>query len=370
MANFLKSPTDNHLFYNKKVLLIYFLTITIFISKIYSQKSVWSVKNPFEITSFIQNKGQFDDDKITKEKILFATNQMGMDVLFTNSGVYYVVRKQKKDDNEKEEKKENIEIETSILHYQFLNCNLNAEITSENKVNDYYTYIDKKSTNTLHPSTIKADAFKKIIYKNIYPNIDVEFVIPEKGGIKYSFILHPGANPNLIKMQYENTKNVFLSKNGDLEIGFKKEKIIDQHPYSFYLNSKSTIKTDFVLKNNMISFQLENYDSKQTIIIDPWTINPSFSGTNSGFDISKDANNDVYVSGGSPPYYVKKFNSTGTLLWTYTFSSSTPYYGSHCLDNSGNCFISYGPWIGSTSSKLNSAGVVLYHNTFVTSWYP
>ncbi|HYG53606.1 MAG TPA: hypothetical protein VD905_22110 [Flavobacteriales bacterium] len=45
-----------------------------------------------------------------------------------------------------------------------------------------------------------AKAFAKITYPDIYPGIDLEFIIPDSGiGLKYNYLVHPGGDPSLIK---------------------------------------------------------------------------------------------------------------------------------------------------------------------------
>jgi len=358
------------------------LSFSLFSQQTKISNSIWNVEDPFKTNVFIENKGQFDDAELTNEKIWFGTNQMGMNIAFTNTGIYYRIQKYKNSyDKEKEgkpseEPKETKEekLITSVLYQKFLGANTNVIISAEDKASDYNTYVDKKSSNALYPNTIIANGFKKIIYKNIYPNIDLEYTIHQKGGLKYSFILHPGADASLIQMQYKHSKKIALNSSNDLEITYNKEKIIDHKPYSFYQNSKSAIKSSFAINNNIVSFTLENYDNSKTVIIDPWIINPLFTTTNSGYDIAKDATNNVYVSGGDPPYALKKFSPAGALLWTYNYPFTTfgnYYYGDFCLDNSGNIFIGYGLWNGQISKKLNAAtATVIFHNTAGSPSYP
>jgi hypothetical protein len=79
----------------------------------------------------------------------------------------------------------------------WLNANYNAQVIAEGMVQNYFTY---PADNTPNATTIIANAYEKITYKNLYPNIDVEYIIPkDKDGIKYSLILHPGADLPLCK---------------------------------------------------------------------------------------------------------------------------------------------------------------------------
>src|SRR5258706_13994889 len=87
------------------------------------------------------------------------------------------------------------------LHMEWVGANPKAEVVAEEKVSHYYTY----PVNSASAGTIKADAYKKIIYKNLYPGLTVDYIMPDdKRGLKCSVILHPGADVSLIRMKYSN----------------------------------------------------------------------------------------------------------------------------------------------------------------------
>ena len=74
-------------------------------------------------------------------------------------------------------------------------------------------------------------SFKKIIYRNLYPDIDVEYVFHPEDGIKYSLILHPGADISKVKMICSNP--LLQIENGDLQIHTKFGNITDHAPVTF-----------------------------------------------------------------------------------------------------------------------------------------
>ncbi len=78
--------------------------------------------------------------------------------------------------------------------------------------------------------TIIAHAFKKITYKNIYPNTDVVFEFPkDSSGVEYSFILYPGADAEKIKLSFPGNQNLELINNS-IEIESSFGKVIDHQP--------------------------------------------------------------------------------------------------------------------------------------------
>ncbi|HEY4798310.1 MAG TPA: hypothetical protein VII99_04450, partial [Bacteroidia bacterium] len=339
------------------------------------EKKVWS-HDPFDQKVFIENKGQFplcgEKGKIAGDKIRYGIRNKGVDIYFTASGVTFRRDEAIKLTEEQEEKLEaknagnrkkskTSRFKNYFLYMEWLNANPNAEITQEQEVENYFTYADLKKNNG--NSFLRANAFKKIIYKNIYPHIDIEYFFSEnQEGIKYNVVLHPGANPGDIQMKYEGAKNIALDAEGNVVIASAFGKFIDHAPFVFE-EGGGGINSSFVVRKNTVTFELQNYNANKKIVIDPWTTIPTFSGTNSAYDIDWDNLGNVYLLGGVWPFQEVKINNTGSIQWTFTCNSFTdlsdPMYGDFCVNrNCGTSFIGEG-LSGSPGShiiKVNNLG--------------
>jgi gliding motility-associated-like protein len=334
-----------------------------------AEKIRWQ-SDPFEHKVFVENKGQLDGmNGLKRSSIRYAVMSEGVAIYFTSQGLTYrhdeyrASASSKATEKEREEHKP--ESISQFVHMEWEGADPNAEIIPEDKASYYFMYPD-----------IKASAFKKIIYKNIYPNIDVEYTFPEdKPGIKYSIILHPGADPSLVKMKYSGVENMFADAEGNVRIQSPFGEFIDHAPRTFYAADHATIPSSFTIKNNIVSFALPSPLSPGRgdggeVVIDPWTTNPNFPGFNAAYDIDYDYAGNVYVYGGqysgSNYYQEIKLNSAGVIQWVFT---TTPfnyagYYGDFAVDaNSGSSYIAEGlnipssPNPGSRMLKLNAAGV-------------
>ena len=175
-----------------------FFVLLFFNSALSAQKTKWTGSDA-EQKIFIENKGQFDGkDGLNDSKIFFAFIQNGFEIYFTPNGLTYrhdEIEQLSAHDREKSEKKHSEEfipkITPHFVHMEWQGANTNASIVAEENVSYYFTYPNEKDPSG--NSSLKATAYKKIIYKNIYPNIDVEYFFPQnREGIKYSLILHPG----------------------------------------------------------------------------------------------------------------------------------------------------------------------------------
>ncbi|MFZ4400152.1 MAG: gliding motility-associated C-terminal domain-containing protein [Bacteroidales bacterium] len=329
----------------------------------------WTTDNPFKTDVFVENYGQFDEWVKSSLPIKYAINNHDK-FFFSNQGVIIKLEKIEKlseEEKEKQEKEGNkeskVKRQINYVAMNWVGCNSDAEIIASEISEAYYTFGEKGYEN------VKAKGFKKILYKNIYPNIDVEYSIPEKGGIKYKLILHPGADVKLIKMNYSgDLKKMKRKHNGNIIIRTAAGDICDHAPESYYEETNSKITSEFLLKGNTVSFQFPGLDlsvKSKTIIIDPWTTTPvSLLSNNVALDIDFDYFGNVYVSGGSGPFKLAKYSVTGNLIWTFTNPSTwmSDFYSKFCiLPYSGTTLIGEafsGSNPGNHILKISNAGIL------------
>ena len=345
-------------------------------------QSKWTV-SPFDQKVFIENKGQFNGENGNEsKKILFETKSGGVDLCFTANGLTYKhdesvarMREEKealekgqpnRKENEEEEERETMKSIPSYFSIEWVGSNPNTEIIAEEPVSFYYTYGSAgKDAN----STIKANAYKKIIYKNLYPGIDAEYVFPsDSSGIKYSLILHPGANPSVIKMKYEDASAISLDSYGNVVIKSSFGKFIDHAPRIFYKDNGKPIASSFSIDNNVVSFLfsrkagLKGSQGGLEVIIDPWITNPTFTGYNAAYDVNYDLNGNVYVFGSFSDFQLAKLNNVGVIQWIYNVTGFTSIlYGDFAVDEiNGTSYLTEGyegiAGAGARIFKVNTFG--------------
>lgn len=239
---------------------------------------------------------------------------------------------------------------------EWVGANINCELKSEEEVVEYTVVYDKSSKVTHF-----AKEYKKLIYKNIYPNIDVEYQIDGDGcKQEYSVILWPGADLSQLRMRYSGDVKLHLNEKGELILNVRNHEIKEEVPLTFYDENKNEIKSHFVLKGNEVSFALENYDKSKKVVIDPW-VNTGVTDNAVPHRIERDAAGNIYVLsyyGGMYNYKntnaLEKYNSSGALLWTYNM----PMVGfcEMAVDQQGNIYYSF---VGAPG-KLNTNGTVIY----------
>ncbi|MDF2449864.1 MAG: hypothetical protein K0R26_2368 [Bacteroidota bacterium] len=339
----------------------------------------WTKKFEFQ-KSFIENKGQFVIPASfgNDAPVLFAVDHGGTKIYFTKKGIIYTfieTTKKKKDAREMErerreefrnpdehmrhEKEEHqLNVKDDQVNMFWHGGNPDVEIEGAELTSDYHSYsLMQEGGGIRNINNIKG--YRKITYKSIYPKIDVEYIFSDKEGLKYSVILHPGADPSNIKMVYDS--QVSLKGNGNIHIRTKLGDIIDHAPLTFLNDNKSsTIPSAFVKSGKTVSFQLGNYDNSKTVIIDPWTQTPAFTNNwDCVWECEKDGAGNVYLIGGTSPLQLLKYNAAGAIQWTYnTPYDTTSWLGTFATDNAGISYVTNGTSAG--IQKVSTAGGLIW----------
>lgn len=141
--------------------------------------------------------------------------------------------------------------------------------------------------------------FGAITYKNVYPNIDVRYY-SSSGNLKYDFIVRPGGNPQNIALYYDGPKLSIKDKN--LIISTPVGEVKELYPYSYqsYDGKPKEISSQFVVKENTVTFSVKDYNKLQTLIIDPSIIFSTFSGStaqNWGYTATPGPDGSLYGGG-------------------------------------------------------------------------
>jgi gliding motility-associated-like protein len=327
--------------------------------------TTWLTEDFFSQKVFIENNGQFDGRTGSrKEKVLFATRVGGLDLYFTTSGIVYrydefIPREEARgDDREEEEHETEFDMNSKYFRVTWENSNPQVHPEATEEAGFYYTYGMPGN------QCIKANAFRKLVYHDLYPGIDAVYILPEEGGIKYTLTVHPGADLSQVKLAYHDAAPLAIAPNGDCIMQSSFGEFRDHAPISFYEETDEEVSVRFSREKNAIRFQVSNYDPAKTLVIDPWTTSPGFATFNKGYNVAYDFAGNVYCYGGGAPYQLIKLNSSGALLWVYNATTFTVnggggfYLGDFCVDPvSQSVYIGEG-WQpnGARVIKLNQQG--------------
>lgn len=210
-----------------------------------------------------------------------------------------------------------------------------------------------------HVSNVKA--FRKVYYRNVYPNVDVEFVTGNNS-FKYNIHLYPGANPDQVKLIVEGADGMHL-ENGQIVIHSSVENVRENIPVS-YVSANGVITekdVQFELDGNTIGFSTENWDKNEYVVIDPEVVFSTYSGSsadNFGFTATYDNDGNLYA-GGITTSPTMAFDPNGRYPATTGAFDVTYNGGFSSMDNV------YGFACDITISKYSADGSTLLYATYL-----
>ncbi len=278
------------------------------------------------------------------------------------------------------------------LDVELIGANKNAELVTEDKQEYTENYYLPQC-----PDGATAHSYSRIIYKNVYPNIDwviytnSKFKIQnsKEGAIidhqssisnelKYDFIVHPGGDYRDIQIRYNGATKIEL-KDGALVATTPFGSISENAPYTYDADTKKEITSKFVLNGNLLSYNIiPPSGDGRGFVIDPTLRWATYCGgsAHDGFThLVTDTAGNVYLSGisasttniatsgayqatcgGGYDAVAAKFNSAGIPQWiTYYGSTGDEQFRGIALDAAGNIFLA-GPT--GSSSGIATAGAV------------
>jgi len=331
--------------------------------------------------NFIENKGQLVDmHEQLRPDILFTGDGAGAKVYLRKIGVSYVMTKyeglQEGDENPAHLlnatdpiQENDVTVKMHRIDMDFIGCNSNAAVLKQQAVEGYNNYYYAQCQNGI--TNVKG--YNKVVYQNMYNNIDVVYYGSKEKGVKYDIIVKPGGDANNIKIEYSGAESIEL-EGRTLKVESSLGTITESIP-RVYQNINGEIvdvKAEYVLNGTVLNFRLSDFSTNYPLIIDPaanWITYYGGSDIDQSNRIVNDQSGNVLVTGKTTTLnfpvsvgafqttlgntartwdaFVLKFNSTGSRLW------ATYYGGDHrdisngiISDGNGNVIIA-----GLTSSS-------------------
>lgn len=313
---------------------------------------------------FIENKGQVTDENGNlRSDIDFKVTAQGLNIFVQPGRIHYQWSKPHSAD------KDDMSIDIYRMDVELVGANTNAHATKEARDDYYEQYYGKPG----FPDGIMAETYRKVTYKNIYPNIDWVLYNTD-GHLKYDFIVHPGGNPQDIKFKYNGSDNVEITPDGDIVAHTPYGSITEEKPYSYNPDTKEVIASSAVFASNgQLQFNLADYTG--TVVIDPeieWCTYYGGPDQEAGYTVVTDTSGGAYLGGyttsslnvaisghqttygGSRDAFVVRFSKTCSRLWaTYYGGTGDDFFFASTIDTLG---FTYFAGITKTTSGMASIG--------------
>lgn len=141
--------------------------------------------------------------------------------------------------------------------------------------------------------------FGQIIYKNLWPGIDLVYS-GKTDQLKYAFIVHPGADPDQIRLQYSGVTSLSVKASGALEVVTPAETFEDGVPLAF--QGADEVSMRYALHGDAgFGFALGAYDVTRTLVLDPTIVMYcgyiGGSSTEVVTGVAVDGDGNLYVAG-------------------------------------------------------------------------
>ncbi|HEV3470380.1 MAG TPA: SBBP repeat-containing protein [Pyrinomonadaceae bacterium] len=242
--------------------------------------------------------------------------------------------------------------------------------------------------------------FGKVLYGGLYPGVDMLFY-GDRRRLEYDFVVAPGADPRVIRLDFEGARALRLDTCGDLVIDTEAGELRQLKPvvYQEIEGARREVAAGYVLRGSYeVGFEIGPYDSTRPLVIDPVISYSTFLGGaygEAGYAVAVDAAGNAYVTGttasnnfptgnafqagrrGVGDVFVTKLNAAGTGLVYSTYLGGT-YADSAAgiaVDRAGHAYVT-----GSTTShdfpvtanayQTNKGGGTSNTDAFVTKLGP
>lgn len=209
---------------------------------------------------FIENHGQIDGP------VAYYVQDMDRAVYFTAEGITVLLTNP-----------ETIDIESKtvqgwVLKLDFVGANPNTQPIGLEQMPATVSYFVGSETG--QKTGLKT--YAKLLYTDLWPGVDLLCFSMAKE-IGYQFTVHPGTDPNVIRLLWRGASEVVLNEAGQLEARAPLGEVVDDKPFAFQkINGvRVRVSASYHLEpvseaGQMYSFEVGPYDPTEPLVIDPY----------------------------------------------------------------------------------------------------
>jgi uncharacterized protein (TIGR02145 family) len=347
-------------------------------------------------TGFIENKGQIiDQNNKPNPAVLYLLNTPGMNVQLRKGGFsydLYEIRQEARGNGQEKGSRHQaignyvesddwshdharhdsiINCQLSIINYHRIdidlqNANPNPIVETSAPSSGYFNYY---TMGTPVEGVISVRSYTTVIYKNIYPGIDLAFVENNDRHFEYNFILQPGADISSIKLKVYGPERI-KSYREELRCETRLGDVDETIPVCYYTLNDNRIPVRGRFKKimeHLYGFAVDQaIPAGAVLIIDPiptrrWGTYYGGDGQEMVYEkgCATDHNGNIFICGytnsetniatagayqsfftGFTDGFLAKFSTTGQRFWGTYYGGTHATEGYSCAtDADGNIFL-------------------------------
>src|SRR5262249_17226873 len=140
--------------------------------------------------------------------------------------------------------------------------------------------------------------YAKVEYQDIYPGVDMTYNGNQRQ-LKYDLLVHPGTDPEIIKLAFQGADSLEIDSQGDLVLHTVFGEVRQNKPliYQDVDGVKQIVAGNYELKDkHEIGFHVAAYNANKPLVIDPvlsYSTCLGGSGTDSN-GIAMDSEGNIY----------------------------------------------------------------------------
>ena len=263
----------------------------------------YSYSQDYGNVQFVENRGQWDS------RVLYMA-QVPAGAIYIHQSGYTIVQHDPKEweqlyeaahghttDGQASRLKTGFNVKSHAYKVNFLNASSKTQVVADKAlqtVNNYYIGNDPSKWAT------NCKTYLGVTVADIYPNVDVRYYT-QSGQVKYDLIVKPGADLSKIALKYDGIDKLAV-KGKELQIPTTVGTLKELAPYTYQYNDngKKEISNKYIVKDNIVRFDVKKHDRSSTLIIDPTLIFCSFAGStvdNWGFTATYGPDGSFYGGG-------------------------------------------------------------------------
>jgi hypothetical protein len=205
--------------------------------------------------------------------------------------------------------------------------------------------------------------YSKVHYEEVYPGVDVVYY-GNQGLLEYDYIIAPGADPSVIKLEFDGIDKLEIGLDGDLVASFPAGQFRLYKPHVYQIDSggspRAVSSSYSIRERSQVGFELGDFDASLPLVIDPVLSYSTYLGGSEddwGLGVAVDTEGNAFVVGatdsanfptsnqgassGGTDIFITKLNPAGNgLIYSVYLGGSAAEIGRDVvLDPSGNACV-------------------------------